>query len=80
MYPAVIEVKPLENHILKLKFDNNQIRLFDMKKYLDIGRFKELRDINQFNQVKICFDSIEWSNGLDFDPEILFEKSIKIDE
>ncbi len=80
MYPAVIEVEPLENHILKLKFDNCQVRIFDMKKYLDIGRFKELKDINQFNQVKVCFDSIEWSNGLDFDPEILFEKSNKIEE
>jgi len=29
--------------------------------------------------VKISFDSIEWENEADFDPEILYRKSLKID-
>jgi hypothetical protein len=29
--------------------------------------------------VKTCFDSIEWDNVADFDPEILYQKNLKID-
>ena len=46
-----------------------------MKPYLDIGKFKELKDKKLFDTVRVSFDTIEWDNGLDFDPEVLYEKS-----
>jgi len=75
MYLAVKEVKPLNNYFLLLKFENNEEKIFDMKPYLEIGKFKELKDKNLFNSVKVSFDSIEWDNQLDLDPEFLYEKS-----
>ena len=48
-----------------------------MKPYLNIGVFQELKDLNVFKTVKTSFDSIEWDNGADFDPEILYQKSKK---
>ena len=75
MYLAVKEVKPLNNYFLLLKFENNEERVFDMKPYLEIAKFKELKDKNLFNSVKVSFDSIEWDNQLDLDPEFLYEKS-----
>ena len=75
MYLAIKDVKPLKNYNLLLKFENNEERIFDVKPYLDIGKFQELRDENLFKSVKVCFDSIEWDNQLDLDPELLYEKS-----
>jgi len=78
MYLAVKNVKPQNDYLLLLTFANGEKRQFDMKPYLDLGVFKELKDINMFNTVKTNFDSIEWANEADFDPEILYQKSIKI--
>jgi hypothetical protein len=77
MYLAVKEVKPLENYHLLLKFENNEEKIFDVKPYLEIGKFQELKDTNLFQSVKVSFDSIEWANQLDLDPELLYEKSMK---
>jgi len=75
MYLSIKEVKPLEDYNLLLKFENNEERIFDVKPYLEIGKFQELKDENLFKSVKICFDSIEWDNQLDLDPELLYQKS-----
>ncbi len=75
MYLAIKDVKPLEDYYLLLKFENNEERIFDVKPYLDIGKFQELKDKNLFKSVKISFDTIEWANQLDLDPEFLYEKS-----
>ncbi len=53
----------------------NEERIFDVKPYLDIGKFQELKDKNLFKSVKISFDTIEWANQLDLDPKLLYEKS-----
>jgi len=46
-----------------------------MKPYLDFGIFKELENEELFNTVKISFDTLEWSNQADLDPEFLYQKS-----
>lgn len=52
-------------------------RLFDMKPYLDKGIYKELKDERKFKTARISFDSVEWCNKIDIDPEFLYEKSVK---
>jgi Protein of unknown function (DUF2442) len=79
MYLAIKNVKPKNNYILLLTFENGEKRQFDMKPYLEIGIFKELKDISLFKTVKIHFDSIEWANEADFDPEVLYQKSQPIE-
>ena len=76
MYLAVKEVKPIDNYKLILTFENNEGKLFDMIPYLDKGIFQELKDENLFKAVKVSFDSIEWPNEADIDPETLYEDSI----
>jgi hypothetical protein len=77
MYLAVKEVIPTNSYNLILTFENGEQRQFDMNPYLNKGIFKELRDITKFKTVKVCFDTIEWENEADFDPEILYAYSIK---
>ncbi len=75
MYLSVIGVKPMDGYKLSLTFENNEQKVFDVSPYLEIGKFTELKDKTIFDSVKVSFDSIEWSNQLDLDPEILYEKS-----
>ena len=75
MYLAIKKVKPLPNYELELTFENKEIKIFDVKPYLDTGVFKVLKDENLFNIVKVSYDTIEWPNGADLDPELLYEKS-----
>ncbi len=79
MYLSVIDVKPLENYQLLLTFANGEKRKFDMKPYLDIGIFQELKNTMLFKTVRINFDTIEWANEADLDPELLYQNSIRLD-
>jgi len=78
MYYAITKVKALPNFQLLLEFENGEERIFDMIEYLDKGIFSELRDERLFKSVRVSFDSIEWENGADLDPEILFNESILV--
>ena len=75
MYLSVNKVKALNDYKLELVFENKETRIFDVKPYLDTGLFKKLKDKNLFKMVKISYDTIEWPNGIDLDPEVLYEKS-----
>jgi len=75
MYLSIVNVKALENHSLLLKFENGEERIFDINPYLEIGKFQELKNEQLFKTVRVSFDTIEWDNGLDLDPELLYEKS-----
>lgn len=79
MYPAVKEVVPQPNYMLLLTFENGEKRQFDMKPYLDKGIFRELKDINLFYTVRISFDTIEWQNEADLDPEFLYDQSVLLE-
>ncbi len=75
MYLKIKEVKAEKHFVLHLLYNNGETRFLDMKPYLDFGIFAELADEKLFQSVKISFDTIEWSNGADLDPEFLYEKS-----
>ncbi len=79
MYLGVKSVEPLSNYNLKLVFENNEVRLFDLTSYLKNGLFKQLKDKTLFDTVHISFDTIEWDNGVDLCPEILYNESIKFE-
>jgi hypothetical protein len=78
MYLAIKEVRPQDNYMLLLTFENSEKRQFDMKPYLELGIFQELKDLRLFNTVKTSFDSVEWENEADIDPETLYQNSIRV--
>lgn len=75
MNPRVKDVKPNVDYTLTLTFANNETRVFDMKPYLNIGIFKELKDFSLFNSVKPFLGSIQWKNGQDLCPDTLYMES-----
>lgn len=78
MYLAIKDVKAQENYLLLLTFENGEKKQFDMKPYLHLGIFQELKDIDLFKTVRTSFDSIAWENEADLDPEVLYMESIEI--
>jgi len=78
MYITVSQVTPLEGYKLLLTFRNGEQGIFDVNPYLSMGKFAELRDAALFNSVAVRFDTIEWANHLDIDPEFLYAKCVKI--
>ncbi len=79
MYLAVKDVQPQPDYLLLLTFENGEKRQFDVKPYLNTGIFQELKDEHLFNTVRKSFDTIEWANEADFDPEFLYENSQKVE-
>ena len=74
----VIKVKVLEDYKLELTFDNNVVKIKDMKPLLDKGVFKKLRNKKRFNSVKIRFGTIYWEKEIDLCPDGLYEESEEV--
>ncbi len=72
MNPRVIGVEVGQEYILKLAFENKEVRLFDASPFLDKGIFNELMDLNYFKQVKVAFGAIEWPHEQDFSKDTLY--------
>lgn len=76
----IIKVEPLEDYKLLLTFDNGEIKIKDMKPYLDKGVFKKIKDINIFNKVTIKYGTISWEDDIDMCADSLYDTSEKITE
>ncbi len=72
MNPRIKKVKPNSDYTITLTFENGEIKIFDVKPYLDKGIFKELKEKSLFNSVKPFLGSIQWKNGQDFCPDTLY--------
>ena len=78
MNPRVKNVIPNSDFTLKIEFTNGEIKVFDVKPFLNIGIFKELSDYNKFQNVKPVLGSIQWSGGQDLCPDTLYLESILV--
>lgn len=77
MNPEVISVEPECNcesthYKLKIRFKNDEDKLFDVTPYLNKGIFSELKDRAYFKQVRVAFGAVEWPNGQDFSKDTLY--------
>jgi len=72
MNPRVKKVRPNDDFTIEITFDNDEVKVFDMKPYLEIGVFKELKNISEFKTVKVSLGSIQWRNGQDLCPDTLY--------
>jgi hypothetical protein len=75
MNPRVTDVKPSQDYTLVLTFSNGEVRLFDVKPYLDKGIFRELRELRAFNSVRPFLGSVQWQGGQDLCPDTLYQQS-----
>ena len=52
MNPRVLNVKAEKDYLIRVWFENGEIRIFDLKPYLETGTFSELKDLGIFSTVK----------------------------
>lgn len=76
MSPRVKNVKPMSDYKLTLTFANGEVKVFDVKPYLNIGVFRELKDPSLFNSVKPFLGSVQWEHGQDLCPDTLYLESV----
>lgn len=78
MFFSVTKVISLDNYLLRLTFKNGEERIFDMKPYLETEIFKSLKNETIFNSAKVSFDTVEWNNEADIDPETLYNGGVLV--
>lgn len=74
MYWDVTEVKPLPDYKIYVEIEDGRKGIFNMVPYLEHGIFKELKNINYFNQVSILFGAVTWPHEQDIAPETLISE------
>jgi hypothetical protein len=72
MNPRIIQVEPLDNYTLKLKFTDDSIREFDMKPYLSYPAFEDLKEDSLFKNASVFLGTVKWSDEIDMSPDTLF--------
>jgi hypothetical protein len=80
MHPGVITVQVLQPHGLRLTFEDGTTGVVDCRGWLwerETGLFAELRDPAAFAQVSVNpeFGHVEWPNGADVCPDLLYEEA-----
>jgi hypothetical protein len=78
MYPSVVKVMPLDDHVLWVEFSNGESGKLDVKPFLDFGVFQRLKRPDDFNRVRVSFDTIAWDSGADLDPEFVYQKCERV--
>ncbi|MFA6191052.1 MAG: DUF2442 domain-containing protein [Sulfurimonas sp.] len=71
----VINVKPKDDFMLLLKFENGEEKEFDCKPLFDKKPFQKLQDKYFFNKAKVEFGTVVWPDEIDIAPETLYLES-----
>ncbi len=80
MYWDIKKVKPLPDYKIYVETVAGRKGIFDVTPYLDFGVFRELRDINYFNQVGVKNGSVTWPYQQDIAPETLLAEMQAVDK
>ncbi len=74
--PRAVSVAPLADYRLRVTFDNQEKRIFDVKPYIRGNWFGKLKDAAVFQAVRIGGLSVEWPGGQDICPDELYQNSV----
>lgn len=76
--PDAVSVAVMADHMLRVRFANGELRDFDMKPLLARKCYHPLKNDILFQTARVSFGTVEWANGLDIDPEWLYEDSMEV--
>lgn len=76
---AVCGVRPMDNHMLWVRFNTGEAKIYDFKPLLDYPAFAPLSDNSLFFSVYIDYGVPVWNDGnIDIAPEELYKKGISV--
>ncbi len=79
MYWDIKTVKPLPDYKIYVETMAGRKGIFDVKPYLDLGPYRELRDIKYFNKASVERGSVIWPHKQDIPPETLLAELLPVD-
>jgi hypothetical protein len=78
MNPRVKGVVARDDYSLEIEFANGEIGFYDCRPILDFGVFRELQDIEYFQQARAEGGTVVWPHEQDICPDTLYEDSKKM--
>lgn len=72
MTPDIIRVKAITNYHLEVEFEDGELRLFDMKPYLDYPAFSPLTKNNLFMKAHVALGTVAWNDEIDMSPDTIY--------
>ena len=72
----VITVKPQPDYHLELKFENGELRRFDMRPLLEMRPWSRIASPQLFERAKVEYGTVVWPGEIDIAPETLYDYSI----
>lgn len=76
--PTAKTVTPVNDFMLRILFDNGEIKLFDVKPYIRGNWYGELSNPVYFKSVFANGYTVEWANGQDICPDELYYNSVAV--
>jgi hypothetical protein len=78
----VVDASYLGGYKLKIRFENEEVRVVDLSRHLEGPVFEPLKDLSFFKQFQVNhdIDTIVWPNEADFAPEFLYEIGESVSE
>lgn len=77
VFMRVTDVEYINDFTMKLEFNHEEWRLVDFEPLMRGHHFfEELLVHEKFIQFYLTMQTLEWYNGVDFDPEYLYEHSV----
>ena len=75
MTPYVKHIRPLDDYRLEILFENGELRVFDVKPYLQLGVFVRLENRAVFQAARVVAGSVEWPGEVDLSYDTLYLES-----
>lgn len=71
---SVIDYELVGDYKIKMQFDDGEVKVVNFEPVLSGPIFGPLRDLNEFVKARLVpeFGTIEWPNGADIDPAVLY--------
>ena len=74
----IVDAEYVEDYILRLTFNNGEVRLMDFSSLMEKGVCRRLRDLDYFKSFTLDPFTVDWNNEIGFAPRFLYERSILI--
>ena len=74
----IVDAEYVEDYILRLTFNNGEVRLMDFSSLMEKGVCRKLRDLDYFKSFTLDPFTVDWNNEIGFAPRLLYERSILI--
>ena len=72
----IIKAQYVKDYILRLTFNNGEIRLVDFTPLMQKGICTKLQDMDYFCAFTLDPFTVDWNNEIGFAPRYLYERSV----